>query len=276
MFKGLTISNMHNHQIDYSRYFSLRQKVFLIDVSEGRDTAHYESMSGFIVARHKDIIELTIPYPVELEALVSPEQVTTYKLTSESMGNGIQVLTDLVRVMHGNTIHLKLHGVLELFQRRMAHRIDTNLDVFHLRRDFSLTFFRKEWKRVVEYMDAKGLPPNIILRSTPVNLSIGGIRLTMPEQTQTSPLSMFFLDVKDGLQPICALGELVWNRTEHDEITCGYRFIQIRKKDRERINSYILAVQKEKGITVSSTKTNWELLDQMSFEDKPQKPESPP
>jgi hypothetical protein len=259
---------MHNHQIDYSRYFSLRQKVFLIDVSEGRDTSHYESMSGFVVGRVGDVLELTIPYPVELESLVSPEQVTTYKLTSESLGNGIQVLTELVKVMHGNTIHLKLHGVLELFQRRTATRIDADLDMFHLRRDFSLTFFRKEWKRVVEYTDAKGLPPNIILKCLPVNISVGGIRLAVPEQTQASPLSMFFFDLKDGLQPICVLGEQVWSRADNDDIICGYRFIQIRKKDRERIQNYIQAVQKEKGVAVTSPKTNWELLDQMSFSDK--------
>lgn len=268
---------MHNHhQIDYSRYFSLRQKVFLIDVSDERDTEHFASMSGFVIARHGDVIELSIPYPVELESLVSPDHVTTYKLTSESLGNGIQVLTELVRVTQGNIVHLKLHGVLELFQRRSAPRVETTLDLFHLRRDFSLTFFRKEWRRVVEYTDAKGLPPNIKLRSTPVNLSMGGLRLTMPEQEQVSPLSMFFLDLKDGLPPVCTLGELVWNRIEDNDMTCGYRFIQIRKMDRERINRYIQVIQKEKGLFAASTKTNWELLDQMSFADKPQKPESPP
>jgi hypothetical protein len=263
---------MHTHQIDYSRYFSLRQKVFLINISEERDAEHYESMSGFITARHGDVIELSIPYPVELESVVSPDRITTYKLTSEAMGNGIQVLTDLVRVTQGTTLHLKLHGVLELFQRRSSPRIDTTLNMFHLRRDFSLTFFRKEWRRVVEYLDARGLPPNITLRSTPVNLSLGGIRLTTPEQAQISPLSMFFLHLNDGFPPVCTLGELVWNRSENNDTTCGYRFIQIRKKDRERINRHIQMFQKERGIVVASGKTNWELHEAMSYGNQVRKP----
>lgn len=256
---------MHSHQTDYSRYFALKQKVFLINMSEGRDKEHYESSSGYVVARHWDIVELHMYYPVDQESPDSAAVHTCYKLTSESLGNGIQVMADLVRVLRGNVLQLRLRGNIELFQRRKAPRVDATIKLFHLRRDVSLTLFRNEWKRISGYMKAKGLPPGLVLRDTPVNLSIGGIRLSIGANTQPSALSMFFLDLDDGLPPVCALAETVWISHENEVVICGHRFIQILKADRDRINLYLQAVRKEAGIATPPSRNYWELLDRMTF-----------
>jgi hypothetical protein len=256
---------MHSHQTDYSRYFALKQKVSLINVSEGRDREHFESLSGFVMACHGDIVELHIPYPIEQEAPNNSANKISFKLTSESMGNGIQVMTELLKVTAGDIFHLQLRGNLELFQRRKTPRIDAGMRVLHLRRDLSLTFFRKEWKRIVEYMKMKGLPANLVLHETTVNLSMGGIRLVTEGNAPQSTLSMFFIDIEDGQPPVCALAEHVWHNLENNELICGYRFIQILKGDQERINRYVQATQKRLGLTVLAGKTNWELVDQMTF-----------
>lgn len=256
---------MHSHQTDYSRYFAIKQKVSLINVSEERDREYFESLSGFVMARHGDVVELHIPYPIEQEAPNNSASKISFKLTSESMGNGIQVMTELTKVTAGNIFHLQLHGNLELFQRRKTPRIDADISLLHLRRDLSLTFFRKEWKRIVEYMKAKGLPANFALHETAVNLSMGGIRLATEANKQHSPLSMFFLGIDDGQPPVCALAENVWQNMENNELICGHRFIQILKSDQERINRYVQAIQKRLGLPVLAGKTNWELVDQMTF-----------
>lgn len=255
---------MNSQQTDYSRYFAIRQKATLINMSEDREREHFESLSGYVVARHGDMIELHIPYPVDHDPLGSAEK-TSYKLTSESLGNGIQVIGDLIRVIAGNIFQLQLRGNLELFQRRRAPRIDTTVKLFNLRRDVSLTLLRKEWKRIVEYMKSKGLPPAVVLHDTPVNLSIGGIRLSTGATTLPLPLSLFFFDFDDGLPPICTLAETVWHKLENDELICGHRFIQIQKSDQERIGRYVQSIQKQLGIaTTTAAKTNWELLDRMT------------
>ncbi len=257
---------MTSHQTDYSRYFALRQKVVLINMSEERDKAHFESLSGYVVARHADIIELHIPYPVDYDHFGTATGRTSYKLTSESLGNGIQVMTDLIKVLAGNIFQLQLRGNLELFQRRAAPRVDTTVKLFNLRRDLSLSFLRKEWKRIVAYMKSKGLPPAITLNDTPVNLSIGGIRISIETAANPSPLSIFFIDVEDSLPPVCTLAETVWSKQEHDELVCGHRFIQILKSDQERIGRYVQAIQKKSGVAIPAAKTNWELLDRMTFD----------
>ena len=258
---------MDSHQTDYSRYFVLRQKATLINMSEDRDREHFESLSGYVVARHADIIEMHIPYPVDYDTFGAAEGKTSYKLTSESLGNGIQVMTDLIKVITGNIFQLRLRGTLELFQRRAAPRVDTSVKLFNLRRDLSLTFLRKEWKRLVEYIKLKGLPPTVVLRDTPVNLSAGGIRLSIGTTNQPLPLSLFFFDFDDGLPPVCVLAETVWNKPENGELICGHRFIQILKSDQERISRYVQTVQRQSGaVTTTTVKTNWELLDRMTLD----------
>jgi len=235
-------------------------------MSEERDKDHFESLSGFVVSRHANVIELHILYPIEQESPNASASKTSFKLTSESLGNGIQVMTDLIKVAAGNIFHLQLRGTPELFQRRKTSRVNTTIRMFHLQRDLSLTFFRKEWKRIVEYMKTRGLPPNLVLQDNPINLSIGGIRLSIAANSQTSPLSMFFLDLNDELPPVCALAETVWNKQEEEELLCGHRFIQIQKSDQERINRFVQSVQKKMGIPVTTGKVNWELLDRMTYD----------
>jgi hypothetical protein len=75
------MKNSPAHHTDYSRYFSLKQKACLINMSEERSREHYESLSGFIVNRYRDIIELQIPYLTGQDCPESTSQKVTYKLT---------------------------------------------------------------------------------------------------------------------------------------------------------------------------------------------------
>lgn len=264
--------NTNSQHTDYSRYFSLKQKAYLINMSEERNREQYESLSGCIVNRHGDVIELQIPYSTGQESPDVSSRKVTYKLTTESLGVGLQMIAVLDKVTQGNIFHLNLHGNLEIYQRRQTSRVDTTIKLFHLRQNFPLAHYRKEFKRIMDYMKSQGLPPNLKLRETPVNLSVGGIRLAIEAQEQPSPLSMFFLDIDGTLPPVCAVAEAAWERKDDKELLCGHRFIHILKADQERINRHVQAIQKNLGITVVSPKSNWELLDRMTFEVQEPKP----
>ena len=264
--------NTPGQHTDYSRYFSLKQKAFLINMSEERSREHYESLSGFIVNRYKDTIELQIPYLTGQECPETTSQKATYKLTTEAFGSGLQIIAELIKITSGNIFHLQLRGNMELYQRRKTTRVDTTIKLFHARQNFPLNQYRKEFRRIMEYMKSQGLPPNLNLREVPVNLSMGGIRLAIEPQDQPSPLSMFFLDVDGNMPPVCAVAESAWQHQDDKELICGHRFIHILKADQERINLHVQAVQKKLGITVAASKTNWELLDRMTYEGKETKP----
>lgn len=265
------MKNSPSHHTDYSRYFAIKQKAFLINMSEERSRDHYESLSGFIVNRYRDIIELQIPYLTGQDSPETTSQKVTYKLTTESLGNGLQIVAELIKITSGNIFHLQLQGTMEIYQRRQTARVDTTIKLFHARQNYPLSFYRKEFKRIMDYMKSQGLPPNLKLQEAAVNLSMGGIRLAVEPLEQPSPLSMFFLDVDGNLPPVCAIAESAWQHQEDAVTMCGHRFIHILKADQERINRHVQAVQKNLGITVGASKTNWELLDRMTFEGREQK-----
>jgi hypothetical protein len=84
---------------------------------------------------------------------------------------------------------------------------------------------------------------------------------------------LFFLDVDGIIPPVCAVAEVVWeNKDDKKNIVCGHRFIHILKADQERINRHVQDIQKKQGITAVTPKTNWELLDRMTFEGQETKP----
>jgi c-di-GMP-binding flagellar brake protein YcgR len=260
------MSRTHTSHIDFSRYFPLKQKAFLINISEDRDREQYESLSGTIIASNGNSIALQTPYPTEQSCPEKGARQTTFKLTSEYMGSGIQIVADLEKVATNNVFHLALRSGLEMYQRRETPRVETSLDIFQIRRDTSLAVYRKEFKRIMDSVKSLGVRPNLTLQKAAVNLSVGGMRLAIDAAEPISPLSMFFIDVAADQPLVCAVAELVWSRREEGRLLCGHRFVQIRKSDQERLSNHVLSLLKEQGVTPPSTKISWELLDRMTNE----------
>ena len=256
-------SNMalKSHNNDYSRYFGLRQKVYLINVSAGRNCEIYESLSGFVTASNVDVVELMITHS-EAGTHDADIGTATYKLTSEALGSGIQVLANLTGIVAGNIFQFRLHGALEMFQRRTVPRIVLSARIHHLRKDLPLDLFKKEWKRVVDHLRHNSVLPRLVLRDTAIDLSAGGIGLVLEPTNRPTPLSMFFIALDKG-PPVCALAETVWERHEDEGVRCGFRFIQILKADQERINNCVSDEMRKSGGTYMDYKRNWVLTDRM-------------
>lgn len=252
--------------VNVHKYFNLRQRVFLIDISEDRDRGMYESLSGTIVGRGRDSLSLQFPYST---GATNPENGACrriFKITTETLGNGIQVAADLERVEAGTTFHLRLRSNLEMYQRFRAPRIDATTGLFQMQCPNSLDSCRDEFRRIAEQMKSHGVPDSIRLQGTAINLGVGGIRVALAAGVSPSPLSLFFLDLDDEGIPVCALADLVWSCHRGGKRECGYRFIRISKSDQARINAHIQALLKRRKIAVPPQKTNWELLDRMMYE----------
>ena len=251
----------HSHINDYSRYFSQRQKVFLVNMSTERNSEIYESLSGVVTSSSLASLELMITHGGHG---THDDEIgrATYKLISEALGSGIQVLADLTGIVDGNVFQFRMHGTLEMFQRRIVPRVAFSAPIFHLRGNFPLAFFRKEWKRVMDHLRNNGELPGLVLQETEINLSAGGIGLTVDEKKQSTPLSMFFVALDEGL-PVCALAETVWEQRVDEGLRYGFRFIHILKADQERINDCISDLIRKNGGTHLDYKRNWLLVDKM-------------
>lgn len=249
---------------DYSRYFSPRQKVYLVNMSEERNSDIYESLSGVVTRSSTDSLELMITHGGQ-GAHDSEVGKVTYKLTSEALGSGIQVLADLTGIVAGNVFQFRMHGTLELFQRRIVPRVEFSTKMFQLRGSFPLSFFKKEWRRVMDHLRSNGILPGLVLQETAINLSAGGVGITVDANSRPTPLSMFFIALDDAL-PVCALAENVWEQHVEEGFRCGFRFIHILKADQERINRCISDQMRKDGGTHLDYKRNWVLVDKMVAE----------
>lgn len=246
------------HNSDYSRYFALRQKVYLVNMSAERNSDVYESLSGVVTSSGMNKVELMVTHGAhDAEA-----GCVTYKLTTEALGSGIQVLADLTDVVAGNIFKFRMHGTLEMFQRRIVPRIEFSAPAFFLHRKSTLAFYKKEWKRIMDNLRNNIVLPGLVLRDTAINLSAGGVGLTVASANRPTPISMFFVALDDGL-PVCALTETVWEQRVDEEVRCGFRFIHILKSDQERINNCISDSLRKSGGTPLDYKRNWVLLDKM-------------
>ena len=114
----------------------------------------------------------------------------------------------------------------------------------------------------MDHLRSNSVLPGLVLQETVINLSAGGIGLTVDATYQSTPLSMFFIALDAG-PPICALAEAVWERRVGEGLRCGFRFIHILKADQERINSSVSDVIRKSGGTHLDYKRNWVLVDKM-------------
>lgn len=252
------------HSNDYSRYFSPRQKVCLVNMSEERNSDIYESLSGVVTRSGMDSLELMITHGSHGSNDTEAGKVT-YKLTSEALGSGIQVLADLTGIGPGNIFQFRMHGTLELFQRRVVPRVELSVKMFQLRGSFPLSFFKKEWRRVMDHLRSNGILPGLVLQETAINLSAGGIGIAVDAHNRPTPLSMFFIGLDDAL-PVCTLAETVWEQRVEEGFRCGFRFIHILKADQERINRCISEQIRKNGGTHLDYTRNWVLVDKMVAE----------
>jgi hypothetical protein len=250
-----------SHISDYSRYFCPGQKVYLVNMSEERNNDLYESLSGVVTSSSKNLLELTIAHG-ETGAVAAETGVITYKLTSETLGSGIQVLADLTETGAGNLCQFRIHGTLELFQRRIVSRAEFSASIFHISKKMSLTAFKKEWQRVCSHLTDTGELPGLVLRDTRIDLSAGGIGLTVDSDKRPLPLSMFFIGMDEGL-PVCALAETVWDQRVEGGLRCGFRFVHILKADQQRIDNKVVNEIRKNGGATLDYKRNWVLVDKM-------------
>jgi len=222
----------------YDKYFGRGQKVFLINISDERDPDAYNSFTGQVVSCRDDRLTLKTLYELFAGDSGAFKQNMQFKLTTESMGMGIQLRAELLETPTPESIILRPLGELSVYQRRQTLRTDTTLPMLHVSQKSSLEAFRKEWKRISKELRQPN-PPRLKMLQTEINLSVGGIRF----HTSSEPtgLSLIVIDLQDGNPPISAVAELIWHKRspENDLFQCGHRFIDILKEDQNRISRFI-------------------------------------
>ncbi len=244
--------------MNYDRYFSRGQKVYLINISQTRDESVYESLSATVVSCNDSSITIKAPYRLFSGDATPLETGMQFKLSTESFGVGVQLRAELVAAPAAEILELQPIGQMEIYQRRQMPRVDVSLPFLHVLQKSSLSAFKREWRRVVTDL-RQPTPPRLKLQETKVNISAGGIRFEL--NTPPTPLAIVVFDLQDGAAPVCAVAELAWHKTRQEDgvEVCGHRFLEILKEDQARL----AAIVDKLGGSSGRIRDNWDLLDKM-------------
>lgn len=249
--------------MNYTTYYSRGQKVFLINITPGRDQSLFEAFSATISTCDNQQLELRPRYALHHgeEGLLKPGM--QFKVTAESFGAGVQFSGEISSISSTGFV-LKPLGPIEMYQRSQVPRMDMILGFRAFTRAAPLEVFRQEWQRVVDGM-AAGKAANLELEQSQLNLGVGGLRSVVDLSERQYDLSMVFIELEAGKPPVCAVTEQLWRRTLPDDegIAIGRRFVLIRKQDQTRIQQQIEQLLKKQGKKLKHPKNNWELLDRM-------------
>lgn len=242
----------------YDKYFGRQQKVFLINISEERDTTVYNSFTGKILLCNDTHILLKTAYRLFSNDQGDLRPGMQFKLTTEALGMGVQLRAELIELVSPEELRLRPLGELSVYQRRQTARTDLRLPFLHVAQKSSLASFQREWRRVIQDLHSPA-PPRLKLTETDLNLSAGGFRIELP--VEPSHLGLTVIDLQDDKPPVCAVAELVWyeQNEEQERVVCGHRFVEILKEDQERL---ITLVRKSAGGSTPQTNQR-ELLDRM-------------
>jgi hypothetical protein len=191
-----------------------------------------------------------------------------FSLLAEAFGLGIQMTGDFVGIVGNGVIRIRPHGNMEVFSRREYPRVEVSTGVHCMRGKWTLRTGRSRWHAAVKTIEQdSGVSAQRHLVRLPVNLSAGGIRLSLKGPVQSSELCLVLIDPADKQLPICALCEVAWtgNPDEHELLPVGLRFVNILQDDRKRIDSYVREQLKLQGIDVDEARSRMDLLDLMQF-----------
>lgn len=232
--------------MSYHRYLNRGQNVFLINLSEDRDTSVYHSFTGKVLACDGETVLLKTAYRLYSGDQPSLQPGMRFKLTTEALGMGVQVQAELIELLTPEELKLQLQGTLTVYQRRQSVRINVQLPFLYVPQKSSLAAFQREWRRVVDDL-RKPQPPRLKMTDTPLNLSTGGFRIDL--QAEPGSLALAVADLQDGRPPLCAVAELVWKKQDAEQalVRSGHRFVEILKEDQERLAELVERISGKAG-----------------------------
>lgn len=251
--------------MNYTTYYSRGQKVFLINLTPERDETVFDAFSATIVACDNHHFELRPRYKLFRGDAGGLQPGMQYKVTAESLGNGVQ-FNGTITAVADNSFTLKPTGLIEMYQRSQVPRMDLVVPYRIFTKNAPLDVFRREWQQLSAGLTSAS-SSDLELTSGQINLGIGGIRYLADTAEQQTELALVFVELEPGKPPLCAVAEQLWRRTLPDEggLAIGRRFVLIRKADQDRLRQFIQLHHKKKGQRPKPRKNNWELLDRMLY-----------
>ncbi len=225
----------------FQRYFKSGQQLLLRVLNKTRQDGRTELISASVVASESDTLILTLPYGEDAENQYPFEAGHEFEITTDALGLGVRAKGRFFKKIGTSRFALKLDPELEMFQRRISQRYDCSLGIRFSRAAKTLRTMRGIWEKNIEVLSSPEAPLVFDgFRKTRVNISSGGIRLTIKPPANQGELCLILIALDDGKPPVCTIAEIVWTCMQDETaMTAGMRFINILCDDQQRIEDFI-------------------------------------
>ena len=225
----------------YTKYFKSEQKIFLRSLTP--DTSgRLDALTVYFHEKGGDHFDLLLPYQAKEEENFPFYPGMPFEILSDAMGLGVRLTGNFVEQRRPDLIRLKVNDALQIFQRRLASRLDVSVGLRYTKGHGTLRSFSEQWEKNVRILqnttDFTKLPS---FPRTMVNLSNGGIRFQIKSPVKIADLCLLLLRIEEDGAPLCALAEVVW--LDEEEVQgrrcAGMQFLSIMETDQKRINDFI-------------------------------------
>ncbi len=227
--------------MNFQRYFRPEQQLLLRVDNDVHQDGRTELMTVYVVSSEENSLVVSLAYGADAVDQYPFRSDMTFQITTEALGMGIRATGLFVKKIDGSRFSISLKDDLQMFQRRISQRLDCQLGIRFSRAAKTLQTMREIWERNLEVLYSPEAP--LIFEgfnSVRVNISSGGIRLTIKPPANQGELCLVLINLEDGKPPICAIAEVVWVCMQDEEsVTAGMRFINILGDDQQRIEAFI-------------------------------------
>lgn len=225
----------------YAKYFKTGQKIQLrvLDPTGG----FREVLTVMFHDHGHGTIDLVLPYKSQEgeEYPFLPDM--PLELSADALGMGIRMNVAFQGyTARKDVIRVVVTGELQIFQRRTQRRIDTVAGLRFSRGQGTLRTFREQWRKNVEILQKTDPATLPAFPEAQINLSNGGLRLTIKPPLDKADLFLVLLQLRKGEVPVCALAEVAWMGSANlpeGRLSAGMQFIGIVESDRKRIDDYV-------------------------------------
>lgn len=223
------------------RYFKSGQQLLLRALKKTREDGRTELITAYVDSCERDHVILSLPYGEDSVNHIPFAADMEFEVTSDAYGLGIRATGVFQKKISGTRFALKLNPDLEMFQRRISQRYDCEIGIRFSRAAKTMKTMRDIWERNIEVLTGPEAPLVFEgFKKTRINISAGGIRLSIKPPASQGELCLILIHLEDGRPPVCTIAEIVWTCLQDENaITAGMRFINILSDDQERIEAFI-------------------------------------
>jgi len=224
------------------KYFKEHQKTFIRTLSEGEDKERFDALTCYLVNQGSGFFDLSIPYgsnPEESYPFASEKKI---EILSDSMGIGVRLTGTFEKYLQNAVVRIHHNNDLQIIHRRVEDRRTEVLNLGYTKGKGKLLTFRKQWEKNVDILenleDLSKLPK---FPKVTVNISMTGVGFKIKAPIEISDLCLLFINLNDGLPPVCTMTEVVWRGEDESDGRCmaGFQFLNILETDRKRIRKFV-------------------------------------